>query len=94
MSDPWRIFKDDPGRQNTLKMLWPDLYECLAQLDGSGPARVIKCALTPCVDVPLGTRPPAVARLFEYGPPGCERHVKTLADRPGGWPLRRERVVR
>ena len=98
MSDPWQLFKADPSRQETLKILWPALYDCLAQLDEAGPPRVIRCAVHP--DTPIGgaawkARPHAVARLVdEFGPPACRGCVnRTYAPGHPGWPLKRERKV-
>lgn len=92
--DPWRIFKADPGRQNTLKMLWPDLYECLADLDHAGPSRVLTCVMA--ANHPDGAKPPAVARIAdEYGHPACRSCLDKIHG-PGhpGWPLKRERKTR
>jgi hypothetical protein len=91
MSDPWRIFKADPSRAETLKILWPDLYNCLAELTGGGSGRVVRCALGQHGGRPGS--PPAEARLFEGGPPACRDHLLS-ADRPGGWPLKVERKER
>jgi hypothetical protein len=100
MSDPWRIFKGDPSRQETLKILWPDLYECLAELDDAGPPRVIRCVLGGNhPDIPLFSptgRPVAVARISDaYGPPACRGCIDKIhgAGHPG-WPLKRERRAR
>lgn len=93
MSDPWRIFKADLNRQNTLKVLWPDLYESLAGLDEAGPPRVLKCVLAAH---PLGGGPAAVARIVsDYGPPACRTCIDSIHG-PGhaGWPLKRERLKR
>jgi hypothetical protein len=96
MSDPWTIFKSDEGRQNTLKILWPDLYECLAELDGAGPPRVIRCVLGGCHDLPSADRPLAVARLNDiYGPPACRGCLDRIHGKGHpGWPLKRERNAR
>lgn len=90
MSDPFRVFRDDPGRQETLKILWPALYECLARLDEPGPPRVLKCGLGVH---PLGAGPPAVARIINrFGQPACRPCIDKIYG-PGhaGWPLELER---
>ena len=91
MSDPFRIFEAGRSKQETLKMLWPELYECLAKLDVPRAAVVVRCAVSTCAP---GTRPGpaafATARLTSGGAPACAHHVRLLADRPGGWPLRTE----
>jgi len=94
MSDPWRIFKNDPNRQETLRVLWPDLYECLAELDEPGPPRVLLCVLAG--NHPEGgPRPLAVARIGDqYGHPACRKCIdKIHGEGHEGWPLKRERKV-
>lgn len=96
MPDPFRIFKDTPGKHNTLKILWPELYAALAG-DGEpapGEAGPPPKPATPCCALhcaagtdPKVKRPISVARLSQYGPPACATCVNTYADRPGGWPL-------
>jgi hypothetical protein len=99
-ADPWQIFKGDEGRQNTLKILWPELYECLAELDNAGPPRVIRCVLSGRhPDVPTFSRegrPLAVARLDDaYGPPACRGCIDAVHGKGHpGWPLKRERKAR
>jgi hypothetical protein len=88
MSDPYAIFRNDTaGRQNTLKVIWPELYDCLAQIDGPAANKVIRCALGTCSG-PSGLHAPAVARLFPDGPPACSEHIRS-SRRSGGWPLER-----
>lgn len=100
MSDPWQIFKADPSRQETLKILWPDLYECLADLDSGAPPRVIRCVLGGNhPDIPLFSpvgRPVAVGRISDqYGPPACRECIDKIHGRGhAGWPLKRERAKR
>lgn len=89
MSDPFKIFADNPSKQGTLKALWPELYACLSRTDGPKRERVVYCALKPCTESLPANRPVAVARAREGGPPACARHVILFADRPGGWPLER-----
>lgn len=92
--DPWRIFKDDPGRQETLKILWPALYECLAELDRAGPQRVLLCVLA--ANHPDGGKPMAVGRIINaYGHPACGKCIESVHG-PGhrGWPLELERKTR
>jgi hypothetical protein len=93
MSDPWRIFRNDPSRAETLKILWPELYNSLADLDSGKPAQAIRCCLSPCAHLPITARPVAVGRIFDNGHPACAEHI-TLANRPGGWPLKVERKAR
>lgn len=94
MSDPWQIFKSDEGRQNTLKILWPDLYECLADLDSDAPPRVIRCVLGGMHGE--GQRPLAVGRIGDqYGHPACRSCIDRVHGKGHpGWPLRRERKAR
>lgn len=94
MGDPFRIFAEGRSKQETLKMLWPELYECLAKLDVPQAERVIRCAVSTCGPGGTSLKVPglAVARLSAGGPPACAHHVLTLANRPGGWPLIRERL--
>jgi hypothetical protein len=97
MSDPFDIFKRDPSRQETLKILWPDLYECLGRLDEPEAPRVIQCAVHR--EARLGskewnTRPAAVARVSDqFGPPACRGCIdKIYGPDHQGWPLKRERA--
>lgn len=87
-SDPFAIFRAGEGKHSTLKILWPELYACLAGSDKPEVVRPVHCVLVPCVDAK--PRPLAVARLFRFGHPACAMHVSRSADRPGGWPLSRE----
>jgi hypothetical protein len=91
--DPWKIFKSDPSRQNTLNVLWPDLYNCLADLDAGGPPRVLKCVLAPHA---TGKGPPAVARVSDqFGPPACRSCIDRIHGKGHpGWPLKREKEAR
>lgn len=99
MSDPFAIFKADPSRQETLKILWPVLYECLARLDEAGPPRVIQCAVHPGAAFESRewhARPAAVARISDkWGPPACrgciDRIHKSYGLDHAGWPLKVER---
>lgn len=90
MSDPFAIFKaGKPFQQTGIRQIFPELYNCLARLDTPQAERVVRCALGAHGGRP--DAPPATARIFEGGPPACADHVRQLADRPGGWPLRAER---
>ena len=97
MSDAHRVFREDPSRQETLKILWPELYNALADLD-DGASRVILCALH---DARIGSegwegRPAAVARISDqWGPPACRTCLARIhgADH-SGWPLKLERKAR
>jgi hypothetical protein len=87
--DPWKIFKADPSRQETLKILWPDLYDCLAELDEAGPARVLRCVLGAH---PTGQGPPAAGRIVDqWGAPACGPCIERVHGKGHeGWPLKRE----
>lgn len=87
MSDPFAIFASTPGKQGTLKALWPELHACLSRTDGPKQERFILCVLGDCPSIAPRTR--AIARISVDGPPGCAAHVLRLAIRPGGWPLER-----
>jgi hypothetical protein len=96
VSDPHRVFRDDPSRQETLKILWPELYNALAELDTA--SKVILCALhfAPIGSAEWQARPPAVGRISdEYGPPACRGCITRIhgADH-SGWPLKLERKAR
>lgn len=91
--DPFRIFREDPSRAETLKILWPALYDCLAEIKAGGKADNLRCVLGVH---PLGQGPPAVARIVDrYGPPAC-RGCLAIHHGPThqGWPLKQERVTR
>lgn len=95
MADPWRIFKDEPSRQETLKILWPALYDCLAELDNAGPARVLRCVLA-ANHLDDAEAPLAVGRVGDaFGHPACQDCLTRIYG-PGntGWPLKRERKTR
>lgn len=86
MSDPFRIFAAGRSKQETLKVIWPALYECLARLDKPSAPRVLHCVIGACsVAKP---RRPALGRLTPNGHPACVEHLRTC-ERPGGWPLKR-----
>ncbi len=87
MPDPYAVFRASPGRHDTLKALWPDLYAVLAGPPKVQAERIIPCCVAPCAQLPLRERPRAVARVHRWGPAACAAHVKKLADQPGGWPL-------
>ena len=85
MADAEAVFaRGTDVNRNTLKMIWPELYDALAGL-GPGQNRVVLCAIGSCPNTK--PRPVAVARLTRMGHPACRAHVAKLADRPGGWPL-------
>jgi hypothetical protein len=91
MSDPFRIFEQGRSKQETLKMLWPELYECLAKLDVPQADRVIRCPVGTCGSGRTpGVGGRAVGRLTRNGTPACRAHLDKLADRPGGWPMKTE----
>jgi hypothetical protein len=89
MADPREIFKADPSRQETLKILWPELYDALIPRAVDGEP-LIPCSLGDCgvIFQPGTPRNKAVGRLYRNGTPACRHHIH-LADRPGGWPLKR-----
>jgi hypothetical protein len=88
VGDPFAVFAADPGKHEVLKMLWAELYNCLARLDEDAPPRVVLCVLGSCPATQ--PRPVAVGRIQRRGHPACRAHIAKLADRPGGWPLRVE----
>ena len=86
--DPFKVFAGDPSRQESLKIVWPELYDTLAKAgEQDGP---IPCSLGDCgvIDQPGVPRRKAVGRIYRNGTPACRHHI-ALADRPGGWPLKR-----
>jgi hypothetical protein len=90
MGDPFALFAAaGESKQETLKIVWPELYNLLAKLDGPVVERVVLCAIYKTHDIDDGRRP-AVARLTEGGPPACAECVAKAARRPGGFPLKRE----
>lgn len=96
-SDPFQVFKADTSRQETLKILWPELYECLAELDKAEP-KVILCALhfARIGSDEWAARPPAVGRISDaWGPPACRDCITRIhgADH-SGWPLKLERTAK
>ena len=95
MTDAYAVFKADPGRQNTLKTIWPDLYNALARLDEPAGGRVIRCAVHPArLAAPEWTgRPLAVARLGDkYGHAACRACLDSLGGQGyAGFPLKIER---
>lgn len=88
--DPFAIFREGTSRQETLKVIWPELYECLAGIGKHAKPRNLFCVIGDCVDVttPRRARVPAAGRLTPNGHPACEKHLK-LAEIPGGYPLAR-----
>lgn len=88
-ADPFRIFAGaSSAKQEILKNLWPELYEALAKLDQPEAERVITCVIGSCPYT--NPRPRAVGRLTRNGHPACRAHIAKMADRVGGWPLKRE----
>lgn len=79
--DPHQIFREaHDGKRETLRVLWPELYDALKPPDD---ARKALCAAA-VHDYPI---PPAVGRMSLNGHPAC---VACLArcPRPGGYPLK------
>lgn len=85
MSDPFRIFAASPGKQATLKALWPELHACLAGTDKPAVAPVRTCVMGDCPSANPPRR--AVARIDRWGHTACAEHVAQFSDRPGGWPM-------
>lgn len=87
-ADPFRIFREASSvRQENLKIVWPELYDCLARAgSATQAARQVKCAM--CAHRYPNEPAPAVGRTRRNGQPACASCLAELADRPGGWPLR------
>lgn len=84
--DPFLIFRATPSRQETLKVIWPELYECLAGIGRHAEPRNLLCVIGDC---PVTTpRRPAAGRLSPNGHPACAEHLKGAEIR-GGYPLKR-----
>jgi hypothetical protein len=96
MTDPFEVFKAGTGgRQNTLKTIWPDLYDSLARVEQAGAARAADNNLRRCVLAahPLGAGPPAVGRVGDkYGHTACRACIDKVHG-PGhpGFPIKIER---
>lgn len=89
MSDPVRIFLDaEPWRRESLKSVWPDLYDALA------PPAADRKAWGCGFHFGEGERGialhhPVVGRIWLNGPPACAECIKTKSRRKGGYPLDR-----
>lgn len=87
MPDPFKIFREaGSGRQESLRLVWQELYDCLARTGQSAEPRAVKCALAP----PDGhaDHGEAIARISPNGTPACRACLATLRPaRPGGYPL-------
>lgn len=89
MADPYRIFASEPGRAESLKVLWPELYACLSRTDGADPAaaRSVRCTVGRHEGKPLDA-PLATGRVSLNGPPACPWCLRKMCTRPGGFPLK------
>lgn len=86
VADAERIFAaGSESKKNTIKMIWPELYDALAGLGPGQQNRTVYCVLGSCPHT--DPRPIAVARITKMGHPACRAHIAKLADKPGGWPL-------
>lgn len=88
-ADPFRIFREETeSKRETLKLVWADLYDALAQLDKAKPAW--GCALA-VHDRPGDGREyrPVAGRMWLNGIPACVDCLAAGSDRPGGYPLER-----
>jgi hypothetical protein len=89
MADPFRMFRDaDTARQESLRMVWRELYDVLAGLDKPAEPVAVRCAVYRQHEI--GTFRAAVGRLVADGPPACAECIERAATRPGGFPLKRE----
>lgn len=88
--DPFAIFREGGSRRETLKVIWPELYECLAGIGAFAKPRNLYCVIGECSKAAKARAGvPAAGRLTVNGHPACKHHLHALADIPGGWPLRR-----
>lgn len=88
--DPFRIFAEESeSRRETIKLVWPELYQALARPAGAKPTW--GCALSDHGDPPGGRRSyhPVAGRIWLNGPPACGPCLNRLSDRPDGYPLDR-----
>jgi hypothetical protein len=82
MSDPLRIFTAaSSSRQETLKAIWPELYESLAGTDEPASGRVTRCALYVVHAVDAEPDRPAVGRATFNGHPACDECLAALGRR-------------
>jgi hypothetical protein len=88
VASPSRIFAEGgTSKQETLKMIWPELYEALAGIvAGQQSSRVLFCVLGDCGISKRGRI--AVGRITRNGTPACAYCIGQMASRPGGWPLK------
>jgi hypothetical protein len=89
-----RVFAASPGRQESLRMFWPELYDALAgnvAIDSDMPVKRPNCPICSTLPVPPeGGRREIIARLWRNGTPACHVCIERSADRPGGWPLKHQ----
>jgi len=89
MADPFQLFEQaDAGRQESLRVIWPELHAMLAREDEPASERTTRCAVYATHEI--GTHAVAVGRLVADGPPACAECVAKAATREGGYPLTRE----
>lgn len=88
--DPFKIFREaGSSKQETLQLVWPELYDALFVPAVGAVARQFPCPI--CKGrYPNESPPPIVGRLTYNGHPACRGCLDELADRPGGWPLERQ----
>ena len=84
-----RIFREGSSQQQeNIKLIWPALYDALYVPAGSV-SRDWPCPMCR-TRYPNEPAPPVVGRLTYNGHPACRGCIDELADRPGGWPLKRQ----
>jgi len=91
--DPFKLFAEESdSKRETLKMVWPALYDVLAGPLAAAADKPWGCAYAAHVDPLTGQRVeyrPVVGRIWLNGPPACADCLVTLSSRPGGFPLTR-----
>lgn len=85
MADPYAIFANAPeSKRNLIKTVLPELYDCLARVDGPESERLVWCAVAG--EEHLQARVPAVGRFVRGGAPACAEHLRKAGiTKP--WPL-------
>ncbi len=82
MLDPFKIFAEDPGKRETLKLIWPDLHAVLNKHVNDARRQP-----PPCVAAMHSPQVEATGRLTLNGTPACAAHIRMMADRDLGYPL-------
>ena len=83
MPDPYQIFAGNPARQEHLKILWPDLYDCLVRaVERQAVAKVRPCEVLGRHPGEGPDRPASVARISPDGPAACAGCLERLRPSP------------